>query len=163
MKVYNYHPETKEYIGESDARPNPLEPGNFLIPALATTKVPPGAIPGKARVFDGVWTQVEDHRGNTIWNKDGSYQAVKVIALGVIPASYTEITCPNNESKWNGVAWVVDQVKVDERLAREAKKVKAEMARNALKATQMSSINNVPGLRDAVIKILDALEIEYIP
>jgi hypothetical protein len=41
MKIYHYHPETKKYIGEGLADPNPLQKGDWLIPAFATTIEPP--------------------------------------------------------------------------------------------------------------------------
>ncbi len=56
MKIYNYHPETFEYLGESFADPNPLEPGNWLIPASSATFPPPEPIEGKNRYFEnGSW------------------------------------------------------------------------------------------------------------
>jgi hypothetical protein len=54
MKVYSYNWATGEYIGETEADFSPLEPGEWLIPAYATPKVPPdmNEFPGKIPVFD---------------------------------------------------------------------------------------------------------------
>lgn len=41
MKVYNYHPRTRAFRFEEDADLDPLNPGNWLIPAHATTIKPP--------------------------------------------------------------------------------------------------------------------------
>ena len=51
MKIYNYHPQTFEYINESLADESPLEPGVFLIPACATTQPPLAAQDGKLVCF----------------------------------------------------------------------------------------------------------------
>jgi len=40
MKIYHYHPETKEYIGESEAAKSPLKENVYLIPAFATELAP---------------------------------------------------------------------------------------------------------------------------
>ena len=52
MKVYNYDPQTFELTGSEDADPNPLAPGEFLIPAHATPIAPPVARAFEAPVFD---------------------------------------------------------------------------------------------------------------
>jgi hypothetical protein len=58
MKLYHYSPKTGEYIGESEARPDPLEPGRFLIPALCTEFPPIQPSPGKVAVFrEGFWEE----------------------------------------------------------------------------------------------------------
>lgn len=58
MKIHHYHPETLEYVGESEADESPLEPGVFLIPAHATELAPPKAQAGKVRAFEaGAWVQ----------------------------------------------------------------------------------------------------------
>lgn len=43
----------------------------------------------------------------------------------------------------------------------DASEAKKKGGKDGLKTTQMSSINNVPGLRAAVILLLDAEGIEY--
>jgi hypothetical protein len=84
MLVYNYHPETGEFLSRAAAHPNPLEPGNWLLPAFATFDVPPAAIPGYTWVWqDGEWMHVADHRGSVYWL--GAVQVV-IEALGPVPA-----------------------------------------------------------------------------
>jgi len=56
MKIYNYHPDTYEYLGEGVADPDPLEPGNWLIPGSSVTFSPPDPVEGKKIHFeDGAW------------------------------------------------------------------------------------------------------------
>ncbi|MDI6872581.1 MAG: tail fiber assembly protein [Bacillota bacterium] len=58
-KVYHYS-ETGEYLGESEARESPLEPGVYLIPAHATDQAPPKPGPNQVPVFtNGAWTLVD--------------------------------------------------------------------------------------------------------
>ena len=59
MQIYHYHPASGEYLGEGTADESPLEPGNYLVPAHATTTAPPTAMSGKVRVWRGEW-QFED-------------------------------------------------------------------------------------------------------
>lgn len=55
MKIYNYHPETKEYLGESEARKSPLEKDVYLIPAYAVDFAP-NLEEGKITYFEnGQW------------------------------------------------------------------------------------------------------------
>lgn len=58
MKIFNYHPVTRLYLGDSVADPSPMEPGEFLIPAFATASPVPD-IPGNMQAFhvaaDDTW------------------------------------------------------------------------------------------------------------
>lgn len=53
LKVYSFHPVTGEYVGEYIAFPNPLEEGQFLIPAYSTDVEPPKEQEGKIIVWNG--------------------------------------------------------------------------------------------------------------
>lgn len=67
MQVYNYDPETFEYVGESEAALDPMGKApdggpRFLMPAFSTAIAPPEEAPGFIRVFDeGVWHQEAIH------------------------------------------------------------------------------------------------------
>jgi hypothetical protein len=59
MIVYNYDSVTGEYLSSSLADANPLEPGQFLIPAFATEVAPPLPADGHRAIFSsGVWTEL---------------------------------------------------------------------------------------------------------
>lgn len=52
--IHHYDELTGEYLGEGEARQDPMEPGRWLIPAFATELTPPEPQAGKMRCFDGV-------------------------------------------------------------------------------------------------------------
>ncbi len=121
MKVYHYHPETKEYAGFSDAKLDPLESTNqnkdvYLIPANATTDPPPELKDGYARCFyGGVWVHIEDHRGEKMFSTIDAHEN-SMVALGHIPEGYTLSVPPEDYPKWNEEKkeWEVDNVKAAE-------------------------------------------------
>jgi hypothetical protein len=93
MQIYNYHPATGEYLGESIAQESPLEPGRFLIPAHAATVAPPAPEEGLARVWTGAeWVQVTDLRGTRYWTADGAEHAQT--ALGKLPEDASQTPPP---------------------------------------------------------------------
>ena len=80
MKIHHIHPETGIYCTTTDARENPREKGEFLIPANSTTKEPLKPKAGYAVVFnkdvDG-WEYIEDLRFTPHWDDDGNLVEIK--------------------------------------------------------------------------------------
>ncbi|MGZ5988121.1 MAG: hypothetical protein ACXWLZ_03615 [Rhizomicrobium sp.] len=80
MQIWNYHPTTGELIGPSRADPNPVEEGEWLVPAHATPVAPPERQDGHAVVFAGSsWANVPDHRGETWWKADSEFNTEPVL------------------------------------------------------------------------------------
>lgn len=69
--IYNFHPETKQFIGSSLGEPSPLDPpGVWLFPANSTEIAPPPSEPETAFIWDDAneqWLPVLDLRGQTWW------------------------------------------------------------------------------------------------
>lgn len=85
MHIYNYHPETKEFIGKirlNDGDKNPLIKGEYLIPANAVTQRPTiKAGENQAVVFNGSgWSLTPDFRGVKCWLQTG--EGIEIHELG---------------------------------------------------------------------------------
>jgi len=71
-ELYHFNGDTREFVGTSLAREDPLDLGRFLIPANATDALVE-RIDGKAALFTGgAWSHVVDIRGETYWLPDGT-------------------------------------------------------------------------------------------
>lgn len=84
LAIFHYHRTTGECLGQGVADPDPLQEGQWLIPAFATAVAPPHAGPNEAAVFDTAtdrWSAVADFRGQTYWLADGSEH--RISELGV--------------------------------------------------------------------------------
>lgn len=74
MQIWNYHPITGELLGPSFADPNPVEEGEWILPAYATATNPGGAQLGRAYKFVGYsWESVPDCRGERWWPVDAEF------------------------------------------------------------------------------------------
>lgn len=109
MLIYCAHPVTLEYIGQSSADADPLEEGNWLIPAHAYPDAPPAIAPGQAaqRSADGAtWLLVADHRGTVYSTATGAGQPHT--ELGELPPGLTSQPRPSPDHSWSGTGWVLD-------------------------------------------------------
>ena len=83
--VFSYDRETREYTGEYQCQPDPMQKGSFLIPACATEIPPPEVLLFQCAVFDsGKWKIVPDYRGRKAVLLD-SQQILEIRELGELP------------------------------------------------------------------------------
>lgn len=62
------------------ARENPMQPGEFLIPRGCVTEDPPTVGQNEAAQFvSGAWTVVPDFRGRVYWKVDRTMQTIQVV------------------------------------------------------------------------------------
>lgn len=88
MEIYHYSKKNQEYIGSTDARLDPKEAGlgeeKYLIPANATTIVPPVVGIKQAAVFDQAWILVPDYRGDLVYDSETG-QPFIITEINVVP------------------------------------------------------------------------------
>lgn len=91
MRVFNYHPITKEFISESVADKDPRNSERHLIPSFATNKPKPQVgLHEVAQFIDGDWIVSEDNRGTEYW-VNGEKHTIENIGDSVpVDASLTE-------------------------------------------------------------------------
>lgn len=118
--VYNYDPDTGEYLGTETAYESPQEPGVYLMPAHSTETAPPETGEHQAAVYsDGAWTLVEDHRGE-VWYDTATQERHEIKVLDeAIPETWTRSEPTDREAIWNGVAWKVPFAVLKERKQHE--------------------------------------------
>lgn len=65
--VYQYHWESLKYLGSKPAAPNPMDKGNFLLPANATFVKPPGRkTTWQNYKWNGsAWVKIEEEKKKT--------------------------------------------------------------------------------------------------
>lgn len=107
MLVYNYDPQTLEFIGAKEARESPKEQGVYLKPKYSTFTATTEADTGYARRYvseTGDWETVEDHRGDIVYKKS---DATKVIVdwLGDVGGDYTYEAPSSPHDIWSGAEW----------------------------------------------------------
>ena len=132
MLIHKYDRDSGAWTKTVDAAINPKRATDpdvrrkFIVSANATTVTPPAPQAGKARVFDGnawagVWTFVDDYRGQAGYEKEGGAQ-VEIKTPGELPPEITLLK-PGPQQKWDEAsgAWVEDPA------TKEAEEARATM------------------------------------
>lgn len=109
MYGYQIDAQTGEHQGTITLRPDPMHPGQYLIPAHTVT-VPPPEKPwpdGQCATWNGsAWVMVEDHRGTPYWRTSDACP-VRIDAPGAVPAGLTD-QAPPPFPVWSGTGWTSD-------------------------------------------------------
>jgi len=104
MKIYNVHPVTSEYLGDSLADPDPLIEGSWLIPANAYTDAPPQYGKNQAVVRDGdVWKVVDDFRGTVYYTDSSDPHVIEDLGV-VVPDNATDTPPPPTTAELTALA-----------------------------------------------------------
>lgn len=106
VTVFNYHYETKEFVGESDYYIAPYTG----LPASCTEIKPLLAKKGYAVIFNEEtqqWEYIEDHRQAEVYNtQTGEPQTIS--QLGFLPENTTPLAPTSQFDRWNGTQWIKD-------------------------------------------------------
>ncbi|EBM7829546.1 tail fiber assembly protein [Salmonella enterica subsp. enterica serovar Muenster] len=129
IKVYNLRSDTNEFIGAGDA----YIPPHTGLPANCTDIAPPDIPASHIAVFDAeteTWSLHEDHRGETVYDTTTGNQ-VYISSPGPLPENVTSVSPDGEYQKWNGKAWVKDEVAETAARLREAEGIKSRLLQTA--------------------------------
>ncbi|ELF8560145.1 tail fiber assembly protein [Salmonella enterica] len=129
ITIYNLRSDTNEFIGAGDA----YIPPHTGLPANCTDIAPPDIPASHIAVFDAeteMWSLHEDHRGETVYDTITGNQ-VYISSPGPLPENVTSVSPDGEYQKWNGKAWVKDEVAETAARLREAEGTKSRLLQTA--------------------------------
>lgn len=107
MILHDYDNITGEYLGSSNAQPNPKAEGEFLLRANATDKKIPSYGDGEKPVFkNSKWVVLRDYRGKTAYNANDRDDLYVVKELGDLQDGFVLEQPPlilSDDEKWQQV------------------------------------------------------------
>lgn len=157
MEIYTAHPVTREYLGKGQADPDPLDEGNWLIPAYAYPDAPPAISAGHAArrtVAGDAWEVVEDRRGAAFEKATG--RKITVVELGPLPDALTALEPATPYDVWDGAAWATDSDAVADAAAADA--INARDERLRLAAIRIAPLQDAVDLEVASDAEVDQLQ-----
>lgn len=110
MQIHNYDPQTGEYKGPGQADPDPKNARRFLIPAHATSAIPPAPEPHQAPAFiDGAWVLVSDFRGTRWFRPDGTNYEITELDVAPGPSDSDHDPRPSIHHVLSGSSYVLNR------------------------------------------------------
>lgn len=113
--IYNYEQNTGMFLSSSEAIEDPLNPGEFIIPANATLIAPP--VPGSRQTavwVEDSWVLQPDWRNVPLYFLSTAAQT-EITEVNVTPSSIeaTDLIPPtptgvNESTSWSGEGWVLN-------------------------------------------------------
>ncbi|EOI7432694.1 tail fiber assembly protein [Yersinia enterocolitica] len=129
VTVFNYHYETKEFTGATDAYIAP----HTGIPGSSTLIAPLPIKAGYAVVFNEdaqQWKYTEDYRGTEAYDTQTGYSR-PVITLGPLPEGFTSLAPTSQFDCWDGSQWVKDETAEKKHHLAEAEQEKRHLLNEA--------------------------------
>lgn len=137
--IYNYHPDTGEFLEAGEARQSPRDPEEFFIPGFATGIEPPAKAEGQAVIFDsGQWSLVADVRGT--WH-DINGQVVEIGELSADVSALTRIAPPGPDYEFTDGAWAQSAARAAARLVDLKTAKNAEINADRLTANRSTFVH----------------------
>lgn len=133
------------FLGLTTADEDPLQQGQYLIPAGCVEAEPPLAVAGKQPRWNGEgWEYEEDHRGE-IYYDTATGEKVEIKEIGKISENLTALLPLEQPCKWDGSKWVIDEAKLADYLAEQKQTKLAEINSKAQAfVTAQARLNEVP-------------------
>lgn len=106
------------YVCDTVADADPMQPGNWLIPAGCVEVAPPATGKNQAAQWQPesqTWRVIPDYRGQTVWRTDtwqyGGIATDIVIKAGALPEGLTAVPPPSALHTWDTAkkTWVLDE------------------------------------------------------
>jgi hypothetical protein len=147
--IYFYHPSSGLLLGEGRADPDPMQPGQWLMPANATPESPLTQAQGQVVVFkQSAWHLLPDQRGT--WY-DESGQAVQITDVQADVAGLVRVAPPSADHVLSEGQWQISEAKVQARF----QAAKAGLLSQA-RAQREIVLNRLMGIAFAAEKLGDS-------
>ena len=125
MKAYSYNPTTKEYSGEVNCQPNPLD-GGYLIPGHSVLDKPPIVGHQQIAIWKGAWEIRADHRDEVYWDKS-TKEEIKIKEIGEISEKDLTLLQPiSDRAIWEIDKWIEPPLTFEELTAIQEAQDKAD-------------------------------------
>jgi hypothetical protein len=110
MKYFSFSCITGEFVESRDARENPRQEGDFLLPANATFEAPPTTRENEVACWaDDKWIKIADYRGVDVYDIF-TCQKITILNIGSLPTNVTLVAPPENHEYYKFIdgEWELD-------------------------------------------------------